>query len=318
MNYWWVNQNQTNKHEIAGGYMWSPKTKKDGSRNTFYDNMTRVKPSDIVFSFFGRRIPYLGVITSHGYSRPKPDFGSAGDAWDQDGWMVNVDYRPVRNKIRPKDYIDEIRPFLPDRYSPLQQTGDGNQGVYLAHINEGLAGKLLELIGEDANPVLFEGKEHEGEAKTDLEAEEERIEKLIKKDSAITTTEKETIVKARKGQGRFRDDVIALHKRCPFTGIDDTRFLRAGHLKPWSKCDDNKERIDPLNGLPLTPVVDLLLDQGFLSFDETGTALFSPDLDADDLRSMGIDSGGEYKIRIINDDHRKYITYHRTKVFKNE
>jgi len=123
MAYWWVNQNQTHHQEIEGGYMWSPKTKKNGARNTFYDNMTQVKPGDIVFSFFGSRIPYLGVITSHGYSRPKPDFGSAGDAWDQDGWMVNVDYRPVRNKIRPKDYIDQIRPYLPDRYSPLQKTG---------------------------------------------------------------------------------------------------------------------------------------------------------------------------------------------------
>ena len=318
MTYWWVNQNQTHVHEIDGGYMWSPKTKKNGAKNTFYDNMTRVKPGDIVFSFFGSRIPYLGVISSHGYSRPKPDFGSAGDAWDQDGWMVNVDYRPVRNKIRPKDYIDEIRPFLPDRYSPLQHTGDGNQGVYLAYINDSLGEKLLELIGEDANPALFEGREHVGEAKTDLEAEEERIEKIIKKDSTIDSTEKETVVKARKGQGKFRDDVILLHQRCPFTGIDDPRFLRAGHLKPWSKCDNNKERIDPLNGLPLTPTADLMLDQGYISFDEAGTVIFSSDLKAVDLRAMGIHPGQDYKIRVINDDQRRYIAYHRNHIFQKK
>ena len=27
MKYWWVNQNQTLKYEITGGYMWPPKTK---------------------------------------------------------------------------------------------------------------------------------------------------------------------------------------------------------------------------------------------------------------------------------------------------
>ena len=25
MRYWWVNQNQTYQHEVAGGYLWSPK-----------------------------------------------------------------------------------------------------------------------------------------------------------------------------------------------------------------------------------------------------------------------------------------------------
>jgi hypothetical protein len=318
MAYWWVNQNQTHHHEIEGGYMWSPKTKKNGARNTFYDNMTQVKPGDIVFSFFGSRIPYLGVITSHGYSRPKPDFGSAGDAWDQDGWMVNVDYRPVRNKIRPKDYIEQIRPYLPDRYSPLQKTGDGNQGVYLAHINEGLGSKLLELIGEDASPAISEGKEHDGEVKTDLEAEEERIEKLIKKDPTIDSTEKEMLVKARKGQGRFRDDVISLHRRCPFTGVDDPRFLRAGHLKPWSKCENNHERIDPLNGLPLTPVADLMLDKGYISFTDDGAAIFSPVIKIVYLKAMGIHPAQDYTIRIINDDHLGYIRYHRTVVFQRK
>src|SRR5947208_258708 len=25
MRYWWVNQNQTYRHEVQGGYLWSPK-----------------------------------------------------------------------------------------------------------------------------------------------------------------------------------------------------------------------------------------------------------------------------------------------------
>jgi len=39
MNFWWVNQNQTAKQEISGGYMWSPKRNKNGARNAFYENM---------------------------------------------------------------------------------------------------------------------------------------------------------------------------------------------------------------------------------------------------------------------------------------
>jgi len=30
MRYWWVNQNQTYRHEIGNGYMWLPKKQKDG------------------------------------------------------------------------------------------------------------------------------------------------------------------------------------------------------------------------------------------------------------------------------------------------
>jgi hypothetical protein len=48
MKYWWVNQNQTLKYEITGGYMWPPKTKANGGSNKFYDYMTEV--GDVVFS----------------------------------------------------------------------------------------------------------------------------------------------------------------------------------------------------------------------------------------------------------------------------
>lgn len=315
MNYWWVNQNQSHTYEINGGYMWSPKTNKNGARNTFYDNMERVKSGDIVFSFIGGRIPYLGIITSHGYSEPKPDLGSAGDLWNDDGWMVNVDYRSLKNPIRPKDHINVLRPLLPNKYSPLQQNGNGNQVVYLAAVNSGLAEKLLELIGEDAKPIITAAMDHTGESKTDREAIEDRIQKAIKR-SSLTTTEKETLVKSRIGQGRFREDVLSEHVRCPFTGVHNHKFLRAGHLKPWAKCD-NRERVDPLNGLPLSPVADLLIDQGFVSFDDTGAAIFSPELDLNELSTMGINPSKTYRVKIRNENHREYISYHRQHVYKS-
>jgi hypothetical protein len=39
MRYWWVNQNQTYRHEVAGGYLWSPKRMRNGDSNPFYDFM---------------------------------------------------------------------------------------------------------------------------------------------------------------------------------------------------------------------------------------------------------------------------------------
>lgn len=62
MNYWWVNQNQTHDQEIPGGYMWSPKRKKDEKPWIFYDNMAKVLPGDVVFSFFDTLISYVVLL----------------------------------------------------------------------------------------------------------------------------------------------------------------------------------------------------------------------------------------------------------------
>lgn len=44
MRFWWVNQNQTYRHEVRGGYLWSPKRKANGAQNAFYDFMREVRP----------------------------------------------------------------------------------------------------------------------------------------------------------------------------------------------------------------------------------------------------------------------------------
>ena len=45
MRYWWVNQKQTHRHEIGGGYLWSPMRNRNGARNQFYENMKAASPT---------------------------------------------------------------------------------------------------------------------------------------------------------------------------------------------------------------------------------------------------------------------------------
>lgn len=61
MRYWWVNQNQTYRHELGGSYLWSPKRNANGARNPFYESMREVAPGDLVFSFVDTRIAAIGV-----------------------------------------------------------------------------------------------------------------------------------------------------------------------------------------------------------------------------------------------------------------
>jgi len=39
VRFWWVNQNQTYRQEVGGGYLWSPQRKSNGAQNPYYDFM---------------------------------------------------------------------------------------------------------------------------------------------------------------------------------------------------------------------------------------------------------------------------------------
>jgi hypothetical protein len=78
MQYWWVNQNQTYKWEVAGRFLWSPKTRADGARKQFYEHMGEVSPGDIIFSFCDTRIKAIGIALTAAETALKPDFGKMG------------------------------------------------------------------------------------------------------------------------------------------------------------------------------------------------------------------------------------------------
>src|SRR5690348_3441452 len=153
MRYWWVNQNQTYRHEFAGGYLWSPKRNANGARNPFYESMREIAPGDLVFSFVDTRIAAIGVADSYCYESPKPEeFGKAGLNWGTVGWRVGVRFTRMSNLVRPKDHMALLRPLLPERYAPLQLTGDGRQ-QYLSEILGAFAETLISLIGLEAVAV---------------------------------------------------------------------------------------------------------------------------------------------------------------------
>ncbi|HHQ4530834.1 TPA: HNH endonuclease [Aeromonas hydrophila] len=53
MAFWWVNHKQTYSAEVGGGYIWSPKTNRNGSKNQTYINLTLTRPGDVVISYAG-------------------------------------------------------------------------------------------------------------------------------------------------------------------------------------------------------------------------------------------------------------------------
>ena len=69
--YWMVTQDE-NHYEIErdGNYIWSPKKRKNGSRNPFWDNMALVKKGDIIAKLTTKNIlaPFSGKLGTRGIS----------------------------------------------------------------------------------------------------------------------------------------------------------------------------------------------------------------------------------------------------------
>jgi hypothetical protein len=156
VRYWWVNQNQTYEFEVPGGFLWSPKQRKDGGRNQFYDYMSEVRPGDIVFSFCDTLIRAVGVVQRAAVTAPKPDFRNAGSNWLNEGWFVEVEFVELDAPIRPRDFMPQIAPLLAEKYAPLQVNGNGLQGVYLTEISPEFARLLTMLTSANLPSIQHE------------------------------------------------------------------------------------------------------------------------------------------------------------------
>ena len=148
-----------------------------------------------------------------------------------------------------------------------------------------------------------------------LKSDIDELEKcLASKTDPEKRTEIETLIKARLGQGIFRQNVLEQYPSCPLTGLDIQPLLIASHIKPWSVCNNN-ERLDPFNGLMLAPNIDRLFDKGLITFDPDGTIKISPKIDPENQKRLGISSDMKLKIRPKS---KKYFEYHRNHVFQKE
>jgi hypothetical protein len=304
MKYWWVNQKQTYRQEIAGGFMWSPKKNANGGRSPYYDFMTQVQPGDIVFSYANAQIIAIGIAASSAYTSNKPkDFGNAGMTWSEEGWAVDVDFQKAEKPLTPKLHMNLIAPMLPQKYSPIQANGNGNQ-VYLTAISSELGSVLLGLLG---SPELIISANSLGDLAFD------ETEQLIIQDAMLEETMKASLVLARRGQGKFRERVEFFEGSCRVTGVTSSKLLIASHIKPWA-TSTNEERLNGHNGLFLSPHVDKLFDSGLMSFENSGEMLFSDALDRDVLEKWSIDA--TKRVKKFGQDQSYFLEHHREAVFR--
>lgn len=313
MRYWWVNHNQTAREELGGGYLWSPKREAKGARSQFYDNMRLAEPGDAMISYSRGVIGNVGIVRDFASPASKPNgFGSTGENWSNDGWLLPVEWRALEEPVRPKDRIAELGPLLPAKYSPVHQvTGKGNQKAYLAEINQ----TIFELLVGKADLPTGRAIQHLGADDPALTLADEAVEREIAETMGLDTTTKQQLILARLGQGLFRARIFEFETACRLTAIETPHLLIASHVKPWRVCSTAAERLDGANGLLLAPHVDRLFDRGLIGFDDSGAVLLSSKLDRADLERLGLSDACARGCGSFHDRQRPYLEFHRTSVF---
>ncbi len=185
-----------------------------------------------------------------------------------------------------------------------------------------LPGHGTQLLGQDEL-----GSEEIGHLLEEQKQEVEKLEESFQLGEQQTTRLVEQ--RARLGQHRFAAQVLRNYAHCcGFCGFAPHGLLNHGlliasHIQPWAKSN-NKERLDPHNGIATCPTHDVAFDSGLITVAKDMSILRADRLQ----RSMVADAGaGMYFGEPILGTHLKvipkqgrpgasYLDYHFRHVFK--
>lgn len=143
-----------------------------------------------------------------------------------------------------------------------------------------------------------------------FELQERSIPKRLGIERPIETT-------ARVGQGFFRAAVMSAYEgACCITGLSVPALLVASHIVPWSV--DERNRVNPRNGLLLSALHDKAFDAGLLTIDDDFIVRVASNSVSKD--NFFTDSVQSYEGKPITlpekfEPAREFLRYHREHVF---
>ena len=147
MQYWWVNQNQTGKHELGGGYIWAPIPTR---KVVHHDNVRLVEEGDIVFSHMHGKIVAVGVAQSFPYESDRPTEFSQHLTWRKEGRRVDVAFEELSEKVAVKELYDILKPtFVGNKNHPMNELQRQANMGYLYGISKETSDILLSGIDHD-------------------------------------------------------------------------------------------------------------------------------------------------------------------------
>ena len=171
----------------------------------------------------------------------------------------------------------------------------------------------MGLIGQEVEPLAIAAKTTKPIISDDLDLWEGKLEREVANDTSVLETDRTAIIRARKGQGLFKDRVSQIEIRCRITGVQNPVHLIASHCKPW-RDSSNEERVNGENGLLLTPSIDHLFDRGFIGFEDNGRLIISPVAHRPSLERMGIETARPMNVGGFTSGQKTFLEFHRNAV----
>lgn len=222
-------------------------------------------------------------------------------------WVYHVS--PARNALGHTNEVDDIKELkrcvLELGWRMRARDDSGRNGSY-ARYGGGVTSHREDLSLPLPEISTLRPRKH---WKTNLSPAEAIGSRGGVKDGGIDANGK----RRRSGQGRYKLAVIDVWRTCSVTGCSNPNLLVASHIVAHQKSEEH-EKLDPYNGLLLTPNLDRLFDRGLISFDEKGKILIASRLDVTTREMFGVRP--DMCLRFIPDETAKYLARHRGHFFK--
>lgn len=127
------------------------------------------------------------------------------------------------------------------------------------------------------------------------------------------------VVKTRVNQSFFRTVVLNIYsQKCAVSNIDLPELLIASHIIPWSA--NKKERLNPSNGICLSPLYDKLFDKGLMTITNNFEIAFSSRLEKLSDKSSFENFIKKFEGNTINTPEKffpreDFLEFHRKEIF---
>jgi len=293
MAYWWLNQNEDEIDFWDDDLIVVPRRDKLGKTAPSFAVAADMKPGDVGFAFVGGDLEAVFAVIGAG-EEEVIELGADGQR------------RPAR--VVPGRFVDLPSPLsfealstllrgaLPIVDSPLR-AGDERAETRIFALDDGVARRLVQALATGPTAGLALG-----------DAMAAALSASDRDDQAV-----EALTMARLGGGVFGEEVFALWDgACACTGTTNRSLVQVVPIKPWVLSSD-EERLDPQNGLPLTPTWHVAFGSGMIAFADDGQLLLSRHLDAEDARKAGIDPA--FRLALKGDRQAAYLAAHRAALF---
>lgn len=294
MAYWWLNQNEDELDFWDDDLIVVPRRDKLGKTAPGFAIAAEMKPGDLGFAFVGGDLEAVFAVIG---ASEEEVIELGADGQRRPARVVPGRFVDLPSPLSFESLSTLLRGALPIVDSPLQP-GNERAETRVFPLEDGVARRLIQALLM-AEPVAGGAL---GDAMAAALSASERDDQAV-----------EALTLARLGGGPFGEEVFALWDgTCAATGTANRALVQVVPIKPWVLASD-EERLDPQNGLPLTPTWHVAFSSGLIAFEDDGRVLLARDLDPEDARKAGIDPA--FRVALKGDRQAAYFAAHRAALF---